>query len=64
MKSPSQIEQTHAAWLSPLRKAVEGWIVESQHRDALEEVFMLELALLRLGHGEVTHVEDCHREFG
>jgi hypothetical protein len=46
VKKPEQIAQTHAAWLSPLRKAVEKWITAIPQEKILDEVVSLEIGLI------------------
>jgi len=46
VRRPEQIAQTHTAWLLPLRKAVEKWIVGIPLDKMSEEVESLEIALM------------------
>ena len=58
VKQPAQILQTRIAWLSPLRKAVEGWIVKFNKNEASEEVRVLIVGLI-IGTRKIANVEDC-----
>lgn len=63
VKKPEQVAQTHAAWLLPLRKAVEKWIAVIPQEKISDEAISLQNQLI-LGRREIIDVENYDREFG